>query len=224
MSPQNGNYLCTRWNYCLHKDRDQKWAFTSIFPSFPLLLDLWPTSSLSSSDFYLFEKNRWYIGIMIILMIYRLFPWLSSRTRFYWCGRSVQPRCWRESWGWGLRGGSGWRWGWPRHRRWDSTDSVELNRKIITIEADASVVVNVGVEHLGDKLDLWGFGGVILGKFEFEFKQASIPCSSLWPFNVSSPLEKVALLWRSVDTFVLLVAQLRQISDQSFLRWCAHYL
>lgn len=69
------------------------------------------------------------------------------------------------------------------------------------------------MEHLGDKLDLWWFGRVILGKFELEFEQSAIPCSALRPLDVGSPLEEVALFGRSVDALVLLVAQLRQISD-----------
>lgn len=80
------------------------------------------------------------------------------------------------------------------------------------------------MEHLGDKLDLWWFGGVVLGKFELELEQAAIPSSPLRPLDVGSPLEKVALFGRSVDALVLLVAELRQISDQSLLGRCAHYL
>ena len=80
------------------------------------------------------------------------------------------------------------------------------------------------MEHFGDKLDLRWFGGVILGKFELEFEQPAIPSSALWPLDVGSPLEKAAPFGRSVYALVLLVAKLRQISDQSFLGWCAHYL
>jgi len=41
----------------------------------------------------------------------------------------------------------------PRRRRWDSTGSAGLGRRMSTVEADPAVVVDVGVEHFGEEAD-----------------------------------------------------------------------
>ena len=95
-------------------------------------------------------------------------------------------------------------------------------RKGSTVEADASVVVDVGVEHFGDELDVGWFGGVLLAELELELEQPSVPGRSLWPFYEGGPLIQVAFLWGGVDAFVLLVAQLLEVSDQSLFGRVAH--
>jgi hypothetical protein len=93
---------------------------------------------------------------------------------------------------------------------------------MITVEADPAVIVDVGVEHLGEELDLGWFCGVLLCELEFELEQSPIPCGALGPLDEGSPEEEVAFLRRSVDAFVLLAAQLGKIADEPLLGWSAH--
>ena len=146
--------------------------------------------------------------LVIILEIYQPLPSLSARTHSCWCGRSVRLRYWRVSWDWGLRGGIGWRSGWPRHRRWDSTGSAGLYRGRATVEADASIVVDVGMEHLGHESYLWRFGGVFLGEVEGKFEQSALPCRALGALDESGPLQEVAFLGGGVDALVFFVTHL----------------
>ena len=126
------------------------------------------------------------------------------------------------SWGWGLRGGSGWRSEWPKRHRWDSTDFAELLSLRITVQTYPPVVVDVGMEHFGDEADHGRLGGVLLGELELEFKESAVPCGALRAFDEGRPVAEVAFLWGRVDALVLLVAQLLQVADQSLLCRVAH--
>jgi hypothetical protein len=165
---------------------------------------------------------RWMI--VIIRGTYQRFPSLAARTRSCSCGRSARPRCWRASWGSGLRGASGWRSGWPTRRRWDSTGSAGLDKRRWTVEADPAVVVDVGVEHLGEEFDLGRFGRILLGEFESEFEQSAFPRGTLGPLDEGRPFEQVALLGRGVDALVVLVAHLLKVADKALLSWGRHLI
>lgn len=154
------------------------------------------------------KMNVWiYIGIPIIRVIYQRFPSPFARTHFYWYGKFGRPSCLRVSLDSDLQAKSEWRSKWPIRRRWDSTGSEGLIKKIITIEADPTVIVDVRVEHLCKELDLRWFCRVLLRELEFQLKQTSIPCCSLRALDKSCPNKQVSFLWRRVDAFILLVAQ-----------------
>lgn len=110
----------------------------------------------------------------------------------------------------------------PIRRKWGSTDFAELDYSMGTIKADTTIVVDVRVEHLGDKPDGGRFSWVLLSELQFEFKEATIPGSSFWPFDKGSPVVKVSFFRRGVDAFVLFFAELVEVSNQSFLSGIAH--
>jgi hypothetical protein len=91
-----------------------------------------------------------------------------------------------------------------------------------TVEADSAVVVDVGVEHLGNKLNLWRLCWVFLSELELQFKQTSIPRSALRTLDEGSPKKEVAFLGRSVDALVLLVTHFCKVTDKSFFSGSAH--
>ena len=101
----------------------------------------------------------------------------------------------------------------PTRRKLDSTDSEELFYKTFTIEADTTIIVNIWMEHFGQKFNIWRFGGVFLTEIKFELKESSIPSSSLRSFNKGSPLVKIAFFRWGIDPLILLIAQLLKIPE-----------
>ena len=79
------------------------------------------------------------------------------------------------------------------------------------------------MEHFGDELDVWGLGWVLLGEAHPQLKQSPLPCNPLRPLDEGAPVVEIALLRRGIDAFVLLLAHLLQVSDQSLLRRITHY-
>lgn len=93
-----------------------------------------------------------------------------------------------------------------------------------TVETNASVVVDIGMEHFGHKFDIGRFGRVLLSELQFELKQSTVPGGSLRPLDKCSPFVEVAFLRRGIDAFILFVAEFLQISDQSLLSGVAHHV
>lgn len=118
-----------------------------------------------------------------------------------------------ESLDWDLQEEIGWRSVLPIHRKWDSIGSEELFNKRNTVKADSTIVVDIWMEHLCEKLNIRWLSGIFLTKIKFEFKESSIPCSTFRSLDKGSPLIKISFLWGGIDALILLVAQLLKISD-----------
>ena len=91
-----------------------------------------------------------------------------------------------------------------------------------TIEADSAVIVDVGVKHLGNELNLGRLCRVFLCELELQLKQTSVPGSSLWTLDEGSPKQEVPFLGRSIDALVLLITHFCKVADQSFFCRSAH--
>lgn len=150
------------------------------------------------------------------------FLWLFVRIHFCLCYISGRLHCLLGNLDWDQREENGLMSKWPKHHRWDSIGFVRLFRIISTIEADSTIVVNVRMEHFGDKFYSGRFGGVLLCEFEFKFKKSTIPGCALRSFYESSPVIKVAFFRWSVDTLVLFIAEFLEIADKPLLSRVAH--
>lgn len=63
----------------------------------------------------------------------------------------------------------------------------------ITVKANSAVFVNVRVEHLRLKYNVWSFIWVLFGEIKFQFKESSFPWSSFDTLDDGLPFEKVVL-------------------------------
>ena len=80
-----------------------------------------------------------------------------------------------------------------------------------TIEADAAVVVYVGMEHLADESHVGWFVGVIFAELELELEETALPWGLLHALDGSCPFEKVVLLRRCDDLVTGLVLDALEI-------------
>ena len=63
------------------------------------------------------------------------------------------------------------------------------------------------MEHFGYEFDVGRFGGVLLGEFEFELEESSIPGGSFWAFDEGGPVVEVAFFWTGVDALIVFVTK-----------------
>jgi len=70
------------------------------------------------------------------------------------------------------------------------------------VQADSPVIVDVGMEYFGDKLDLWRFGGIIFTELQSQLKEASLPNGVLGPLNIGGPGVDAVLIWRGIDASI----------------------
>ena len=62
------------------------------------------------------------------------------------------------------------------------------------VEANVSISVNIGMKHLGLKLNLRWRGGVVVREFEFQHKRAALPSRSSWSVNHRGPFLKIVIM------------------------------
>ena len=163
------NFLC--WGYVVHWSWDRgggysialfifldleltlfwQWVLFLHFFTNPLLLIL---HCLFSSIPFLHPRHQ--VGIR---ETYILFPWLFANTSFYCLGRCCWQLSWRARVGWDQRVVPWWLLARPIHRRLGSIDFATLNRSMITVKANATIIVDVGMKHLVEEFDFgWSIG------------------------------------------------------------------
>ena len=67
------------------------------------------------------------------------------------------------------------------------------------VEADLAVVVDVGVEHLGEEADVGGLVGVVLGEFQDELERPALPRGVVGAEDDGLPHHDVVVHRRSGD-------------------------
>ena len=65
------------------------------------------------------------------------------------------------------------------------------------VEADATIVVHVGVEDLGRERHLWGLEGVLCGEDNIQEEVAAFVRATLRPHDGATPIEHVGVAHRS---------------------------
>ena len=58
------------------------------------------------------------------------------------------------------------------------------------VEADASVVVNIRVEHISDESDFWWLVRVVFSELDNQIEDTSLPNAIVWPKDDCLPLEE----------------------------------
>ena len=59
------------------------------------------------------------------------------------------------------------------------------------IEANSSVLVDIGVKHLAHELDCRAFEGILLAEIKFECKNSSFPDGVVCSFDIGNPEHEV---------------------------------
>jgi len=83
------------------------------------------------------------------------------------------------------------------------------------VQADLSVVVDVGMEHFGEESDLRGFVGVVFGEFEDEFEGAAFPGGVVGSEDDGLPEHNVGVHGGSGDSAGGIVLEPSEISQQA---------
>lgn len=72
-----------------------------------------------------------------------------------------------------------------------------------TVQADAAIFVDIGMEHLGHEGHIGGLCGVILGELELQLENPARPGGALGSFDQCFPFEQVILLGGRIDPSII---------------------
>lgn len=94
---------------------------------------------------------------------------------------------------------------------------------MITVEANAAIFVDVGMEHFATEGNVRSLIGIGLTELEFELEETALPWGSLGPFDDSLPLEEIFIFGSRVDASVFFFLNFLQVFEEPSCCRASHF-